>query len=96
MGRTIWETVAANKIQKGDVIQWGTDTADRVRVDDVRERPGTDVLPYIALHVVGPSDRWERNAGLSTGRLYCQGNPVRRLLPAHAARVSDANLRTVK
>lgn len=103
MGRSIWETVAANKLVKGDVLSWHADPAGdgvpddsfRVRVDAVREHPGAEPLPYIAVHVQGPTDRWERLAGVATGRLYRQGDPVRRMVREHAARVSDTNLRTV-
>lgn len=103
MGRTIWENVAANKIVKGDVISWHADPDSdeipddsfRVRVVEVHEHAGAETLPYIRLGVAGPTGRFERLSGIRTGRMYRQGDPVRRLLPARAARVSDANLRTV-
>lgn len=103
MARSIWEHVAANKIQVGDVISWHAnpdgdgvpDDSFRVRVDWVGERQGAELLPYVALHVTGPTGKFERLSGVATGRMYRQGDAVRRMLPARAARVSADNLRTV-
>jgi hypothetical protein len=99
----IWEHVAANKISKGDVLSWHAsphsdgvpDDAFRVRVVDVEETPGAELLPYVTVHVVGPTGQFEKLSGVRTGRTYRQGDAVRRMLPERAARVSDENLRTV-
>ena len=103
MASRIWETVAANKLAKGDVLSWhytpGTDgipdDSFRVRVLDVAEVASSEPLPYLRVAVSGPSGRFEHLHDVRTGRTYRQGDPVRRMRPEHAARVSDANLRSV-
>lgn len=103
MGRSIWETVAANKLAEGDVLSWHANPAGdgvpddsfRVRVTSVGERAGGEPLPYVVVRVAGPTGRWERLAGVTTSRMYRQGDPVRRMVRERAARVSDTNLRTV-
>lgn len=103
MGHSIWQTVAANKIAKGDVLSWhytpGTDgipdDSFRVRVLDVTEVLSPEPLPYVRLAVSGPTDQFEHLHDVRTGRTYRQGDPIRRMRPEHAARVSDTNLRTV-
>jgi hypothetical protein len=103
MGRSIWETVAANKVEAGDVISYfakpGSDSVPddsfRVRVTSVGERAGEEPLPYVVVRFKGPTDRFEPLAGITSNRLYRQGDPVRRMVRERAARVSDTNLRTV-
>jgi hypothetical protein len=104
MAKSIWEPVAANRIQVGDVLSWHSspviadtvpDDSFRVRVVEVEETPGAELLPYITVHVVGPTGQFEKLSGIRTGRTYRQGDPVRRMLPERAARVSDENLRSV-
>jgi hypothetical protein len=97
----IWEFVAANKIEVGDILAWRVnadsevpDYTDRVTVTDVLEHPGGEVLPYVLLCVAGPTVAFERLSGVTTGRTYRQGDAVCRMKPAHARRVG-ANLRTV-
>lgn len=103
MGRSIWEHVAANKIEAGDVISYFAkpggdgvpDDSFRVRVTSVDERAGEEPLPYVVVNFKGPTDRFEMLAGITANRMYRQGDPVRRMVRERAARVSDANLRTV-
>jgi hypothetical protein len=103
MGSRIWEHVAANQLQKGDVLSWhympGTDgipdDSFRVRVLDVTDVAGPEPLPYVRVAVVGPDGPFERMSTVSTGRTYRQGDAVRRMKREHAARVSDTNLRSV-
>jgi hypothetical protein len=95
---TIWETVPAERIREGDVLPWGTD--GRVRVyraeehgnQDVRDHQGRTVL---AIGVEGPTDRFERYHGMTSGMFAARDEPVRRMLPERAARVSDTNYRTL-
>lgn len=102
MASRIWENVAANKIEKGDIVAWRVDPAsegladyrDRVTVTEAYERPGSEPLPYIVLRVAGPTVPFEPMSGVTTSRTYRQGDPVCRMKRAHAARVG-ANLRTV-
>jgi hypothetical protein len=59
MGSRIWEHVAANQLQKGDVLSWhympGTDgipdDSFRVRVLDVTDVAGPEPLPYVRVAV---------------------------------------------
>lgn len=103
MASRIWETVAANKIEKGDVLSWhympGTDgipdDSFRVRVLDVTDVASPEPLPYVRVAVSGPSGQFERMHDARTGRTYRQGDAVRRMKREHAARVSDVNLRSV-
>jgi hypothetical protein len=103
MASRIWEIVAANRIQVGDVLAWHyqphtdgvTDAAARVRVTEVAERElESEPLPAINLWVEGPQVAFERMSGVRTSRMYRQGDPVMRMKPDHAARVG-ANLRSV-
>lgn len=98
----IWETVAANKIQAGDILAWRVnpvsdglpDYRDRVKVTEVSESSGSEPLPYVVLRVAGPAVDFEPMAHVRTGRTYRQGDALVRMRPAHAVRVGD-NFRTV-
>ena len=97
---TIWETVPAREIREGDVLQWGAD--GRVRVTESTEHLDSPLgvtdrqgRPAWRVHVVGPSGQFERYSGLSSGQLYDRDDPVVRMLPERAARVSDDNFRTL-
>lgn len=99
MGRTIWETVAANKIREGDIISWHatfdpdsvSDDSVRVRVRTVHEHQGPEPLPYIVVHVDGPTERFLPLSGERTGHMYRQGDPVKRMTAEHAANVDPAS-----
>ena len=101
MTSRIWEFVAANKIEVGDILAWRVDAdsevsdyTDRVTVTNVLEHQGGEVLPYVLLCVAGPTVAFERLSGVTTSRTYRQGDAVCRMKPAHARRVG-ANLRSV-
>jgi len=98
----IWEAVAANKIEQGDIVAWIVDPASdglpdyraRVTVTEALEHPGGEVLPYIVLRVAGPTAPFEAMSGVTTSRTYRQGDAVLRMKRDHAAKVGP-NLRTV-
>lgn len=103
MASRIWETVAANKVQVGDILAWRAnlvsddglpDYSARVKVIEVYECPGPEPLPYIVLRVAGPTVDFEPMAHVNTGRTCRQGDALVRMRPAHAVRVGD-NFRTV-
>lgn len=98
---TIWEEVPARDIQPGDVLQWGYDPKDRVRVTDADDTDPERVHdgngnPARSISVAGPTDRFEGHlAGVHTGKIYRPTDMVKRLRPERAAQVADTNLRTV-
>ena len=94
MASRIWELVAANKIEKGDIVAWNADLDMRVTVTETLEHPGGEVLPYIVLRVAGPTAPFEPMSGVTTSRTYRQGDPMVRMKCDHAAKVG-ANLRSV-
>jgi hypothetical protein len=95
MASRIWQEVSAEEIIVGDVLQWGTD--GRVRVVDVHHRWADDRIlePVCVISVAGPTDRFERNAGIRTGMTVRPLDKVTRMDPNRAAEVANTNLRTV-
>lgn len=95
MGRTIWQEVAAEQITVGDVLQWGTD--GRVRVVDVEDRSADDRIlePVRVITVAGPTDRFERYAGIRNSMFVRPLGTVVRMDPERAAVVANTNLRSV-
>lgn len=95
MGRSIWQEVTAEEIIAGDVIQWGTD--GRVRVTEAHRREADDRIlePTQVISVAGPTDRFERYAGIRTGMTVRPLDKVTRMDPNRAAHVANTNLRTV-
>lgn len=100
MGRTIWEEVPASEIRPGDVLQWGSDPKDRVRVTDTYDTDPERVHdghgnPARGISVAGPTEQFQRLCGVRTGKTYLPTQMVRRMVPERAARVADTNLRTM-
>lgn len=95
MGRSIWQEVTAEEIIPGDVIQWGTD--GRMRVTEAYHREADDRIlePTRVIRVAGPTDRFERYAGIRTGMTVRPLDKVTRMDPNRAAEVANTNLRTV-
>jgi hypothetical protein len=95
MGRTIWQEVNAEEIIVGDVLQWGVD--GRVRVTESYRREADDRIlePAQVISVAGPTDRFERYAGMRSGMMVRPLDKVVRMDPNRAARVANTNLRTV-
>lgn len=95
MGRSIWQEVTAEEIIAGDVLKWGTDGRVRVTESYLREADDRILEPVQVISVAGPTDRFERGAGIRTGMMVRPLDKVTRMDPNRAAEVSNTNLRTV-
>lgn len=99
MGRSIWETVAANEIRKGDIVSWHasfdpdrvSDDSARVRVTHVGKVACAEPLPAIVVRVAGPDEKFLRMSGQRTSRYFRQGDPVKRMTAEYAAKVDPAS-----